>query len=114
VYVKEMEERMAAGEVIGKKRKGRSDKGSKRGPRNKGRGVGNQENDGEDSAGDSAGEGPSKRPKVSAPKKAKTTKGKEIRTTGKSKRGTKSAKSQVPPSQLSQEIISDTDLDTDG
>ena len=103
-YVKDIEERETAGEVIGKKRKSRSDKGTKKGARKpmNGKDVNDE---------DSAGEGPSKRQKVSAPKKATKTKGKENRKTGKSKRGaTKSGKSQVPPSK---EIISDTDFDTD-
>jgi hypothetical protein len=101
-YAKELEQRTAAGEVIGKKRKVRSDRGTKRGLKKKPEMVE------DDSDEESAGEGPSKRQKVST-----RTKGhkKEIRKTGKGKQGgTKSAKSQVPPSK---DMITDTDFDTD-
>jgi hypothetical protein len=101
-YVKELEQRTAAGEVIGKKRKGRSDKGTKRGAKKKPATM--EDNSDEESA----GEGPSKRQKVSTRSKGR---GKENRKSGKSRQvGTKSAKSQVPPSQ---EIITNTDFDTD-
>ena len=103
-YVKDIEERVAAGEVIGKKRKSMSDKGTKKGARKPANGKGDDDDD-------SAGEGPSKRQKVLALKKATKTKGRENRKTGKSKRGpTKSGKSQVPPSK---DILTDTDSDTD-
>lgn len=110
-YVKEMDERTAAGEVIGTKRKQRSDRGTKRGPRN--RPANARDNDEDESAGGGlAGEGPSKRQKVSVPKKAKT-RGKENMAgkTGKSRqrKGVQSAKSQVPPSK---EILTDTDSET--
>lgn len=81
-HVKEMKERTAAGEVIGTKRKQRSDKGSKKGPRKR---PAEEDDDDDD-------EGPSKRQKV----KSKKGKGKEnARKPMKKKSG--SAKSQVPP-----------------
>lgn len=72
-YVKDMEECVAAGEVIGKKWKSRSDKGTKKGARKPANGKDEEEED-------SAGEGPSKKQKVLAPKKA--TKMKERRENG--------------------------------
>lgn len=64
----------AGGAIVGKKRKGRSDKGMTRGPRRK---KGLHDDDEEE---DESVPGPSKRRKVSATK------------------GSKSAKSQLPPS----------------
>lgn len=104
-YVKAMDERTAAGEVIGKKRKERSDKGAKKGPRNQHAAVEDDLEDERGSAGDPVGERPSKRQKVTA-----RAKGKENVAGKTTKRKRKSAKSQVPPSR---EVISDTDLDDD-
>lgn len=101
-HVKEMEEQTAAGEVLGKKRKERSDKGSKKGPRNQP--VGDEDV----VAGGSDGAGPSKQRKVT-PKRAK---GKENAKKPTSKRGaTRSAKTQILPT--SSAIISDGDGDDD-
>ena len=93
-HAKEMKERTAAGEVIGTKRKERSDKGSKKGPRKRTRPA--EEVEDEDD------EGPSKkRQKI----KSKKGKGKENARNPKKKRG--SAKSQVPP--MSREWIDSDD-----
>ena len=81
-HAKEMKERTAAGEVIGTKRKERSDKGSKKGPRKRTRPAEEEKDD----------EGPSKKQQKVKSKKGK---GKENARNPKKKRG--SAKSQVPP-----------------
>jgi hypothetical protein len=99
--------READGEVIGKKRKQRSDKGVKKGSRAK-RGV--NSSDGSDSEEEA---GPSKRKKI-APQPKPTTKAKVKQTatakTGKkktaSKRNGRPSKSQLPPSKT---IITDTE-----
>lgn len=104
-HMKEMKEWTEAGEVIGKKRKERSDKGSKKGPRNQP--VGDDADEGE-VAGGSDGAGPSKRQKVTS----KRAKGKENTKKLTSKRGpTRSARTQIPPT--SSAIISDGDGDDD-
>ena len=116
-YAKDREGRMAAGEVVGKKRKERSDKRSKKGLRNKP--VVEEDDDEGDLAGGSVGEGPSKRRKVSASEKgqgkvkAKRAKGKAnmaAKTAKKRKVPAQSARSQVPPSQ---ELNSDSDSNND-
>jgi len=84
----DMEKREAAGEVVKKKRKERSDKGVTKGPRKK---VGADGDSGEE---DEAEAGPSKRRKVDERKK------------GKGKAVAKKAKTQIPPSN---EFISDSD-----
>ena len=116
-HAKDVAEREAAGEVVGKKRKERSDKGTKKGPRTTQPEC--EESDEED--GGSLGEGPSKRQRVSGSdkrkvmsRKAKATsrkaKGKENTATGmaksKTKRPTQSVRAQVPPSHP---FISDSD-----
>lgn len=79
--------------------KKRSDRGTKRGPRNKQVNV--EDDSKEESACKSASEGPSKQQKVSVPEKAKQARGKEhmARKVGKGKprREAQSAKTKVPP-----------------
>lgn len=92
--------REAAGEMVTKKRKERSDKGAIKGLRRK-PGMNDglaEEGDGQS---DDAVAGPSKRKKVATKSKA-TAKGKE------KQRSTKSRKSQLPSSK---EFIDDTDED---
>jgi hypothetical protein len=86
----DVEKREAAGEVVKRKRKERSDKGVPKGPRKK---VGADGDSGEDEP----EAGPSKKRKVDTHKK------------GKGKAATKNAKTQLPPSK---EIITDTDSDS--
>ena len=88
-HVKEMKERTEAGEVLGKKRKERSDKGSK-GPRK--RPAGEDEVNSDDKT-------PAKRRKVTSKKAKGSTKGKR-----------RSAKSQVPPTS---EMIDSGVIDSD-
>jgi hypothetical protein len=103
-HVREMNERTAAGEVLGKKRKERSDKGSKKGPRN--RPVEEDDDEGV-VAGGSVDEGPSKQRKITS-KSAKGNENKATKSTKSKRRGAaQSAKSQVPPT--SRAMISDTD-----
>lgn len=97
-HTEDMERREAAGEVVKKKRKERSDKGTAKGPRRK---QGGQEaaEDGDEE------EEPEARPS----KKRKTkTKGKGKVATTKKATAAKKAKSQIPPSN---EFIDDTDLE---
>lgn len=89
-HVKEMKERTEAGEVLGKKRKERSDKGSKKGPRK--RPAGEDEVNSDD-------ETPAKRRKVTSKKAKGSTKGQQ-----------RSAKSQVPPTS---EMIDSGVIDSD-
>jgi hypothetical protein len=109
-HAAEMVLREKAGEVVGKKRKQRSDKGVKKGSKAK-RGAN------EDSSDDSDNEkeaGPSKKKKKTAPQPKAATKAKVKRTSaakaGKKKTTSKgkgrSSKSQLPPSNS---MITDTD-----
>ena len=82
--------REAGGAVVGKKRKGRSDKGMMRGPQRK-KGLDDDEEE------DQTAAGPSKRQKVSS----KVSKGKKSRT----------AKSQLPPSKEFIDSDDDDELD---
>ena len=110
-HAAEMVLREKAGEVIGKKRKQRSDNGVKKGSR-AGQGVNDVEDSSDD--GDNGEEaGPSKKKKT-APQPKPTTKGKVKQAshkTGKKKKTTlkgkgRSSKSQLPRSKL---VITDTD-----
>jgi hypothetical protein len=96
----EVEKRKAAGEIVGKVRKSRSDKGIKR-PRKKAPGVG--EDDGED---DDDGAPPAKkqRKKKAAP---------ERHTTTTKKAPKKSRKSQLPPTRPTSNEFIDSDADVD-
>lgn len=104
--------REAAGEVIGKKRKQRSDKGVKKGSRVK-RGANDKGNSSDDSDNSSEDEaGPSKKkPRQPKPATKAKVKGTTMAKTGKkrktaSKGKGRSSKSQLPPSKA---IITDTD-----
>ena len=88
--------REAGGDIVGKKRKDRSDKGMARGPRRKG-GLDDDEEDDQNAA------GPSKRQRVSA----KASKGKKSQKFKKSK----TAQSLLPPSK--EFISSDDDYSLD-
>lgn len=107
--------RETAGEVIGKKRKQRSDKGVKKGLRTK-RGVNDKGNSSDESDNSSEDEaGPSKK-KTRQPKPATKAKVKATTTTKTGKRKTaskgksRSSKSQLPPSNA---MITDTEEEPD-
>lgn len=111
-HTAEMVLREKAGEVIGKKRKQRSDKGVKKGSR-AGQGVNDIEDSSDD--GDNGEEaGPSKKKKKTAPQPKPTTKGKVKQAslkTGKKKKTTSKGKGRSSKSQLprSKSVITDTD-----
>ena len=104
----DVEKRESMGEVVRKKRKERSDKGVPKGPKKKQSAQDSEADESSDK--DEMEAGPSKRRKVDTKRKGKG-KGKETRkvvATEKAK-GAK-ARSQLPPS-LSNEFLSDTDLE---